>query len=92
MGLILGATSDGLGRHIYYLDKARAAEGVKLLRICEFILILTTVWLKISISLFLKRLLYVLLHYTPVFPAAIAMFKIWTRTAGRTRGTTANVR
>ena len=59
MGLTLGATSSGLGRHLYYLDKARASDAVKYLRICEFILILTTVWLKISICLFVKRLLYV---------------------------------
>ena len=59
MGLTLGATANGLGRHIYYLDKARAADSIKFLRICEFILILTTVWLKISICLFVKRLLYV---------------------------------
>ena len=57
MGLILVATSIGLGRHLYYVDNARAVFGIELLRICEFFLILSTVFLKISISLFLKRLL-----------------------------------
>lgn len=57
MGLILGATSNGLGRHLYFVEHARAVFSIELLRICEFFLILSTVFLKISISLFLKRLL-----------------------------------
>lgn len=40
-----------------YVDPARAAYSIKLLRICEFIMIFSTIFLKISISLFLKRLL-----------------------------------
>lgn len=55
MGLVLGATSNGLGRHVYYLDSARAVFSVKLLRITEFMLIFSTIFLKISICLFLKR-------------------------------------
>jgi len=58
MGLVLGATSNGLGRHVYYLDPARAVFSVKLLRITEFMLIFSTIFLKISICLFLKRFLY----------------------------------
>jgi hypothetical protein len=38
---------------------AHAAYSMKLLRIGEFLLIFTTIFLKISISLFLKRLLLV---------------------------------
>ena len=59
MGLVLGAVHFGLGRHIQFVS-AYAARGVMLLRICEFVLIVSTVFVKISISLFLKRLLYVL--------------------------------
>lgn len=57
MGLILAAKEYGLGRHILTLDPARAAYCVKLLRVCEFFMIFATIFLKISISLFLKRLL-----------------------------------
>ncbi|KIM97019.1 hypothetical protein OIDMADRAFT_58562 [Oidiodendron maius Zn] len=55
MGLVLGAVHFGLGRHIQFVA-AEAARGVMLLRICEFVLIVSTVFVKISISLFLKRL------------------------------------
>ena len=58
-GLVEGALRSGIGRHIAYVPLPDVAEGVKLLRIGEFHLILTTVFVKISISLFLKRLLYV---------------------------------
>lgn len=56
LGLILAASKYGFGRHMQYVDPARAAYSIKLLRICEFIMILSTIFLKISISLFLKRL------------------------------------
>ena len=59
MGLVLGAVHNGLGRHIEFLDPARATFGIELLRIAEFVVIVSTVFVKISISLFLKRLLYV---------------------------------
>jgi hypothetical protein len=59
MGLVIAAVHYGLGRHFQYLDPARAARSVFLLRVCEFVLIVSTVFVKISISLFLKRLLYV---------------------------------
>ncbi|THC94942.1 hypothetical protein EYZ11_005581 [Aspergillus tanneri] len=58
MGLVITATSYGLGRHFEYVDKQRAAFSVKLLRIAEFHLIFSTIFVKISISLFLKRLLW----------------------------------
>ena len=61
MGLVLGAVHFGLGRHFRYLDPARASRSVMLLRVSEFVVIVSTVFVKISISLFLKRLLYVLL-------------------------------
>ena len=57
VGLVLGAVHMGLGRHFQFLDPARAANGIMFLRIAEFIVILSTVFVKISISLFLKRLL-----------------------------------
>ncbi|CAL5866416.1 uncharacterized protein PFLUO_LOCUS624 [Penicillium psychrofluorescens] len=56
MGLVIASTKYGLGRHFLSLDPVRAAYCVKLLRISEFFLIFSTVFLKISISLFLKRL------------------------------------
>lgn len=56
LGLILAASKYGFGRHMQYVDPARAAYSIKLLRICEFIMIFSTIFLKISISLFLKRL------------------------------------
>ncbi|EIT72321.1 hypothetical protein AO1008_11557 [Aspergillus oryzae 100-8] len=56
LGLVLGATSYGFGRHVKYVGHDHATYSMKLLRICEFLLIFTTVFLKISISLFLKRL------------------------------------
>lgn len=56
MGLTVGATYNGLGQHFSTLDPARASYGIMLLRICELMLIVTTVLVKISISLFLKRL------------------------------------
>ncbi|KAJ5624479.1 hypothetical protein N7510_000788 [Penicillium lagena] len=57
MGLVVASTKYGLGRHFLSLDPVRAAYCVKLLRISEFFLIFSTIFLKISISLFLKRLL-----------------------------------
>lgn len=54
----MGAVNYGLGRHFEYLDPASASYSIMLLRICEFLLIMSTVFVKISISLFLKRLLY----------------------------------
>ncbi|KAF7591843.1 hypothetical protein BBP40_001040 [Aspergillus hancockii] len=56
LGLVLGATSYGFGRHVKYVGHENAAYSMKLLRISEFFLIFSTVFLKISISLFLKRL------------------------------------
>jgi hypothetical protein len=60
MGLVIASTKYGLGRHFLSLDPVRAAYCVKLLRISEFFLIFSTIFLKISISLFLKRILLVL--------------------------------
>ena len=59
MGLVLGAVHNGLGRHIKFLDPDRAVFSIELLRIAEFVVIVSTVFVKISISLFLKRLLCV---------------------------------
>lgn len=59
MGLVIASTKYGLGRHFLSLDPVRAAYCVKLLRIPEFFLIFSTIFLKISISLFLKRILLV---------------------------------
>jgi hypothetical protein len=59
MGLVLGAVHLGLGRHIQFLDPVKASTGIEYLRIAEFVVIISTVFVKISISLFLKRLLYV---------------------------------
>lgn len=60
MALILSAVSHGFGRHWPYLNASRAVFCLKLLRISEFELIMCTIFLKISIGLFLIRLLYVL--------------------------------
>lgn len=57
MGLVLAAVHYGLGQHSKYLDPARAAQSVFLLRVCELVLIVSTIFVKILISLFLKRLL-----------------------------------
>lgn len=57
MGLIFGAMHYGLGRHIAHLEMADATQSIKLLRITEFLLIVSTVFVKISISLYMKRLL-----------------------------------
>lgn len=59
MGLIIGGTSNGIGRHIQFLehDIHAATYSIMLMRIAEFMLIISTVFVKISISLFLKRLL-----------------------------------
>lgn len=57
MGLVLVATHYGLGRHVKFVDPIRSAYSVKLLRVAEFLLIFSTIFIKISISLFLKRLL-----------------------------------
>lgn len=61
MGLVIGGTSNGIGRHIQFLEKEMEAAtySIMLMRIAEFMLIISTVFVKISISLFLKRLLYV---------------------------------
>ncbi|KAE8395289.1 hypothetical protein BDV23DRAFT_145559 [Aspergillus alliaceus] len=56
LGLILGATSHGFGRHATLVGHDNTTYSMKLLRIAEFFLIFTTIFLKISISLFLKRL------------------------------------
>jgi hypothetical protein len=63
MGLVIASTKYGLGRHFLSLDPVRAAYCVKLLRISEFFLIFSTIFLKISISLFLKRILLVLFFF-----------------------------
>lgn len=76
MGLVLGSILNGLGRHFHYLDKARASFSVELLRICEFFLILSTILIKISISLFLKRLLYVHPKCFPSLPTRFGQGKI----------------
>jgi hypothetical protein len=59
MGLTIESASNGFGRHVEYLDHTHAVFSVKLLRIAELTLILCTIFVKISISLFLERLLYV---------------------------------
>lgn len=59
-GLVMTATNHGLGKHIMYTDIERATYGIELLRISELMLILSTVFVKISISLFLMKLLSVL--------------------------------
>ncbi|OKL57810.1 hypothetical protein UA08_06964 [Talaromyces atroroseus] len=58
MGLVIGGTSNGVGRHIQFLENkiADATYGIMLMRIAEFMLIISTVFVKISINLFLKRL------------------------------------
>ncbi|QGA17658.1 hypothetical protein EYB26_005333 [Talaromyces marneffei] len=58
MGLVIGGTSNGIGRHIQFLEKdmEAATYSIMLMRIAEFMLIISTVFVKISISLFLKRL------------------------------------
>ncbi|RAO65756.1 uncharacterized protein BHQ10_001768 [Talaromyces amestolkiae] len=58
MGLVIGGTSNGIGRHIQFLenDIHAATYSIMLMRIAEFMLIISTVFVKISISLFLKRL------------------------------------
>ncbi|EED17194.1 conserved hypothetical protein [Talaromyces stipitatus ATCC 10500] len=58
MGLVIGGTSNGIGRHIQFLEKdlSAATYSIMLMRIAESMLIISTVFVKISISLFLKRL------------------------------------
>ncbi|PWY96143.1 hypothetical protein BO94DRAFT_454308 [Aspergillus sclerotioniger CBS 115572] len=56
MALILAAVRYGLGHHIDSLDMDRAVYCVKLLRMCLFPLLFSTIFLKISISLLLMRL------------------------------------
>lgn len=64
MGLVITASHYGLGRHVEFVAHEDASFSVKILRIAEFLLIFSTIFVKISISLFLKRLLYVLpLHF-----------------------------
>lgn len=60
MALILAAVPYGLGRHYDTLDVDRAVYCIKLMRMCLFPLLFSTIFLKISISLLLMRLLYVL--------------------------------
>ncbi|WPH03301.1 Hypothetical protein R9X50_00617800 [Acrodontium crateriforme] len=55
-GLVEVALNHGIGRHIAYLEPASFSYGVKMLRVGEFMLIMTTVSAKVSIALFLKRL------------------------------------
>ena len=57
MGLVIAATHYGLGRHVEFVDPVHSAYSVKMLRVAEFLLIFSTIFVKISISLFLKRLL-----------------------------------
>jgi hypothetical protein len=59
MALVLVAVKHGFGKHFSELDPAKAAYGIEMLRIAEFMLIISTVFVKISICLFLIRLLYV---------------------------------
>ncbi|KAL1974618.1 hypothetical protein VTN31DRAFT_4822 [Thermomyces dupontii] len=56
MALVLSSVSHGFGRHWAYLNNSDAVFSLKLLRIAEFMLIMCTVFLKISIALFLIRL------------------------------------
>ncbi|KAK1143604.1 hypothetical protein N8T08_006214 [Aspergillus melleus] len=56
MGLVIAATHYGLGRHVEFVDPVHSAYSVKMLRVAEFLLIFSTIFVKISISLFLKRL------------------------------------
>lgn len=69
MALVLSSVSHGFGRHWAYLNNSDAVFSLKLLRIAEFMLIMCTVFLKISIALFLIRLLYV---PRALFPAQFA--------------------
>lgn len=57
MALVVVAVQNGLGQHFEDVDQAQAVYGIQMLRIAEFILILSTVFIKISICLFLIRLL-----------------------------------
>lgn len=57
LALVVVATNNGFGRHIRYLDPANASYGIMCLRIAEFMLILSTVFVKIAICLFLLKLL-----------------------------------
>ncbi|GKZ21774.1 hypothetical protein AbraIFM66951_008761 [Aspergillus brasiliensis] len=56
MALILAAVPYGLGRHYDTLDVDRAIYCIKLMRMCLFPLLFSTIFLKISISLLLMRL------------------------------------
>ncbi|RAK89745.1 hypothetical protein BO79DRAFT_192943 [Aspergillus costaricaensis CBS 115574] len=56
MALILAAVPYGLGRHYDTLDVDRAVYCIKLMRMCLFPLLFSTIFLKISISLLLMRL------------------------------------
>lgn len=57
MALIVIAVQNGFGQHIADLDPAEAAYGIEMLRLGEFMLIISTVFVKIAICLFLIRLL-----------------------------------
>ena len=56
MGLVLTAASNGLGRHIQYVEPEQAVKAIMMLRISEFFLIICTVFVKFSICLFLLRI------------------------------------
>lgn len=58
-GLVTAATTRGVGRHIFFLvdDLDRVTYGLLLLRVAEFLVIVSTVFMKISIALFLIFLL-----------------------------------
>ncbi|KAK1046747.1 hypothetical protein LTR74_017899 [Friedmanniomyces endolithicus] len=56
MALIVIAVQNGFGQHIADLDPAEAAYGIEMLRLGEFMLIISTVFVKIAICLFLMRL------------------------------------
>ncbi|RMZ88128.1 hypothetical protein DV736_g4652, partial [Chaetothyriales sp. CBS 134916] len=56
LGLVVTAAKNGLGRHFIYTEMPHAVFGIMLLRITEFMLIISTVFVKISISLFLMKL------------------------------------
>ena len=59
MGLMCRAVSLGIGRHIYYLmdDLPQVTEGLMLVHVAEFLLILSIVAIKISLAIFLLRIL-----------------------------------
>ena len=60
-GLIIPGATDDIGRHVFYLvdEMDQVSYELMLFRIAEFLLIISTVLMKISIAIFLVRLLYV---------------------------------